>query len=82
MKYIAKIDTIINYKCFNAGDEVPEAYVTERLIDIGVIERIADETPKIGTGAKPKKTSKKILTEDTSDVETTVENVETSDKTE
>jgi hypothetical protein len=79
MKYIAKIDTIINYKCFNAGDDVPEAFVTERLIDIGVLERIQDDIPKIGTGAKPKKSSKKILTEDTSDVETTVE---TTDKAE
>lgn len=79
MKYIAKIDTIINYKCFNTGDEVPEAFVTERLIDIGVIERILDETPKIGEGVKPKKTSKKILTEDTSDVKTTVETQDTAE---
>ena len=79
MKYIAKIDTIINYKCFNAGDDVPEAFVTERLIDIGVLERVVEKTPKIGEGAKPKKTSKKILTEDTSDIETTVESQDKAD---
>lgn len=76
--YIAKIDTVINYVNFNKGDVVPNAFVTERLKEIGVLEFAPDPKPEIKEikeDFKPFKKSKKkeILTEDTAEVEISVE---------
>lgn len=79
--YIAKIDTIINYMNFNAGDVVPDLYVSERLVDNGVLTFVPNPEPvkevKEIKETKPFKKSKKvkeevkeeILTEDSSNVE-------------
>lgn len=87
--YIAKIDTIINYMNFNAGDVVPDLYVSERLVENGVLKFVPNpepvktvkevkeikETPKSFKKSKKIKEDPKqeILTEDTSNVEITEE---------
>lgn len=66
--YIAKIDTIINYMNFNAGDVVPDLYVSERLVDNGVLKFVPNPEPvkeikEIKESSKSFKKSKKVKEE-------------------
>lgn len=83
--YIAKINTIINYTNFNAGDVVPDLYVSERLVENGVVKFVPNPEKEIKEDVKPvnsaksfkkskkqeKSEKKEILTENSSDIEIT-----------
>lgn len=53
--YIAKINTIINYTNFNAGDVVPDLYVTERLVENGVLQFVPNPKQDLKEDVKPVK---------------------------